>query len=75
MNKALIILAFLLACTLCKTFEEMEVCLADKCPDKYAACKADPDCEPELRRCADNCGIKVNALCYTFCVKKAKKTV
>ena len=25
-------------------------------------------CEADLERCADKCGVKVNVLCWTFCL-------
>jgi hypothetical protein len=64
-----ILLAMLLLATVFAQSPELIKCIAERCPDQYAKCKATNKCEDTLNKCANQCGEKVNQTCWTFCLK------
>ena len=53
--KAILITLCLVCFALAQSPELIE-CIERNCPDQYAACKKNANCEAKLRQGADNCG-------------------
>lgn len=67
--KVVLLILVLLACIKADAFDDVKVCLSQKCPDQYDACMAKDGCEETLRECGNKCGLKVSTLCWTLCIK------
>lgn len=65
--KLLLSLAVLLGLTNTK-YEELKLCIEERCPSQYDDCMDSSDCEEKLEKCADKCGLKVNLFCWSGCV-------
>lgn len=66
--KITVVVCLLLAVALTQDIATLTVCIQNKCPDQYNACQAKSGCQDSLVKCAGQCGVQVNELCWTFCL-------
>ena len=64
-----IILAILLITLInAQKYDDLEKCLSNKCNGNLTACREKNNCESNLYKCADKCGLKVDKICWGFCL-------
>lgn len=47
---------------------DLESCIAERCPTEFAKCKSTSGCEDKLKKCEAKCGAKVDYTCWSFCI-------
>jgi hypothetical protein len=62
----LFLAAAILGLASAQTFEELEICINERCPAEAKKC--DDNCKTKLKNCSVKCGLKVDQVCWGGCV-------